>query len=361
MYDGSRGIYVPICEGCFSDTEACAECDANSIFVELNYDEDSDLVFCDSCMRDRNRCIHDYSYKPQAIFHTTSGEVIGGRGVVRYNPSLKLEQVPTFGIELETECGDNSARGMAEKWKGLSDGEESFYLKHDGSLDNGIEVVTHPRTLSSWREFCEGSFAETLYTMARAGARSWNTDTAGLHVHVGKNAFTTRAHLARFALLINRNRFESIRFACRESSYANYERGQNIRYYEGNREVIGSRLIAKAKGVMYSDHFDAVNMSGNDCSTIEVRIFKPSLAVGRILAVIEFVAAGVEYTRTMTSGDVMNGALAFSRFATYMSVNGYQCATLANEGQRFTVSNSLSKSISKFSIKTEREDISVCA
>ena len=346
---------------------ACTDCEAMQIFCDscgdstLNGLHIVEENLCQACFRaaqledddTEEQCgeIHGYSYKPSARFHATDGEIIGRRGVVRYNDGVRLVPVPTFGIELETECVGVSNRTLAQLWGECSNEEEDFYLKYDGSLNDGIEVVTHPRTLSSWREFCKDDFAETLYAMSQEGARAWNTTTAGLHVHVGRNAFQSTAHLARFGLLINRNRGDAVRFAQRTSSYAMFS-SVGRRY---------SETISKAKDWYLAGHFDAVNMGGNDGTTVEVRIFKPSLAVARILAAIEFVAAGVEYTRDMTSGETMHGSLTFSRFATYLANNGYECARLANEGQRFSVSNSLEISKSKFGAQTAREDYYTCA
>jgi hypothetical protein len=359
--------YYQACESCVENSPTCEDCGNQSLNgIDIDFYQDEQVFLCESCLHTRRECedypysrnIHGYSFKPDANFHTTDGEIVGARGVVRrYADSLKLEIVPTFGIELETECVGNSSF-LADEWRGRSDDENDFYLKHDGSLNDGIEVVTHPRTLSSWREFAQEDFATTLYDMASLGARSWNTDTAGLHVHVGRNAFKSTAHLARFGLLINRNMIDAQRFAQRSSSYAHFEQGYETNPYSGRRE---SRVIAKAKNNFMAGHFDAVNMCGNDGSTVEIRIFKPSLAIARVLAAIEFVAAGVEYTRNMTSGEVLNGALTFSRFTTYLSNEGYECARLANEGQRFAVSRTLERSMSKFADRTAREGVTVCA
>ena len=71
-------------------------------------------------------CIRD-SYKPDPIFY--------GKGP-RY-----------LGAELEIdgagECSEN-----AQEILNLANGDwELIYCKHDGSLDDGFEVVTHPMTL----------------------------------------------------------------------------------------------------------------------------------------------------------------------------------------------------------------------
>jgi hypothetical protein len=68
------------CEACLNDAYWCDSCD------EYNADG------CDSCLSDDEggRIIHDYSYRPDAIFHSTD----------------KNERL-FFGLEIEVEAGDN--------------------------------------------------------------------------------------------------------------------------------------------------------------------------------------------------------------------------------------------------------------
>ena len=329
------------CNDCLEEESSCCSCGGSSFYVGGEWNEDDGDWYCEDCARpygnDDEPDIHYYSYKPRAHFHEADSEP----------SSRSADLVPFyFGIELETECRESS-RETAELWKGFDPDEEDFYLKEDSSLYNGIEVVSHPRTLDSWHEYCASEFASILAAMARNGARSWTADNCGLHVHVSNSAFDSPSHLARFALLINRNRMDSQRFANRESSYANFDQ-------------MGATMRKVSDPGGEARHMDAVNLYGNDGETVEVRIFKPSLAVARVLASIEFVAAGVEYTRTMTSADIMKGSLRFTRFARFMSDNGYECATMANEGQRFTVASTLEESLNA-RVRANREGVSVCA
>lgn len=69
-------------------------------------------------------------------------------------------------------------------------GRDFLYFKHDGSLDEGCELVTHPMSpeymmsdagKKMWRDICEAALAE--------GMRSHDTSTCGLHVHVSRDFF----------------------------------------------------------------------------------------------------------------------------------------------------------------------------
>lgn len=64
---------------------------------------------------------------------------------------------------------------------------ERMYIKHNGSLDDGLELVTHPLFLSEhlhhflWEALCKKA--------AALGYLSHRATTCGLHIHVSRRAF----------------------------------------------------------------------------------------------------------------------------------------------------------------------------
>ena len=103
-------------------------------------DVDDEEPLCYDCYSrsTRQKAIQDYYYKPDPIFY--------GQGP-RY-----------LGVELEVdgagECSEN-----AQQILDLANGKrELIYCKHDGSLNDGFEIVTHPMSLAfhqsnmPWRE-----------------------------------------------------------------------------------------------------------------------------------------------------------------------------------------------------------------
>lgn len=300
---------VSVCETCYDNQERCLECGR----LDCYYNLDNSGV-CEKCAATRSY-VRDYSFKP--------------------SPKFWGKEPPNhayFGIELETECASKSdIPNVSQALFDMSDNESLFYQKYDGSLYNGIEIVSHPRTLESWRSFCDDKFGAVLYELAKMGSRSWAADSCGLHVHVSYRAFDDSYHLERFALLFNRNQARAKRFARRSSSYAQFDSDVAI-------------VSAKAKGDLEPDHYDAVNMGGNDGETIEVRIFKPSLAIGRVMGSIECVAAAVEFTRPMDIEDVWGGALDWDNFAAYLAENGYEYASRIEQGKNFRAARALAAS-----------------
>lgn len=56
-----------------------------------------------------------------------------------------------------------------------NDQEEQIYIKHDGSLNEGFEIVTHPMTLRYHRE--NMPWKEVCHQVVEQGYRSHMTDT----------------------------------------------------------------------------------------------------------------------------------------------------------------------------------------
>ena len=115
---------------------------------------------------DMDEIIHDYYYKPEPIFY--------GDGP-RY-----------LGVELELDDGGEN-EFCASKLLDIANAQkEHMYIKHDGSLDDGFECVTHPMTLDyhinqmPWRAILNKAVAK--------GYLSHQAGTCGLHVHISRNA-----------------------------------------------------------------------------------------------------------------------------------------------------------------------------
>ena len=68
--------------------------------------------------------VHDYYYKPEPIFYGTGS---------RY-----------LGVELEIDEGGESHENAGQILRLANSGDELVYCKHDGSLNEGFEIVTHP-------------------------------------------------------------------------------------------------------------------------------------------------------------------------------------------------------------------------
>jgi hypothetical protein len=267
------------------------------------------------CSSDDEYCgglVHDYSWKPSPYFFPPKERAPDGERLY-------------FGIELEVEAVKIERRDAAQLVK--DELGERIYLKNDGSLRNGFEIVTHPHTLDEFRKhFAFSSFQK----FRQIGLRSWDTTTCGLHVHVSRDAFgsvpydnrtdnfsehirSRQNHEVRFIKLVYDNETQVCKLAGRKSqSYANFSDKNNVVNKVKHSSDVGGRHAA-------------VNTYNSD--TLEVRIFKGSLRPERVLSAIEFVHAGVEYTRDLKVNG-KNGALTWLAFGSYVHANQEQYPNL---------------------------------
>lgn len=161
----------PLCQGCYDDHYTSCSCCGRIIHQDNAYceNEDSYEAYCPSCYRthSHNGGIEDYYYKPDPIFY--------GKGT-RY-----------FGVELEVDgagkCDDNAENVMSIGNRKVN----HIYCKHDGSLDDGFEIVTHPMTLEYHMQSMP--WENVLDELRVMGYLSHKTSTCGLHVHVNRNSF----------------------------------------------------------------------------------------------------------------------------------------------------------------------------
>lgn len=304
---------------------------------------ESYATWCDSCEEyesnqescgDGGGVVHSYSYRPEPVFTPALPEhTITARSQHGYRPampemgvcSVSRQSLAYFGVELETEPRSRASRTAGLEAYTASSVVSDVYAKDDGSLSSlGVEWVTHPRTLSAWQSWSAfGQFCESLRL---AGWRSWDTETCGLHVHASRAAFDGASHLGRLVYFFRRNEAGLIGFAGRSSTWADFSRLRQ-----------GS-ITGKTSGVSAA-HYDALNLS--NWSTVEFRIFKPSLRFGRVLASVELCASLIEYTRPLSALDMSHAN--WSTFTAYLRANGntYPHALAVINGHRFNQKESI--------------------
>ena len=145
LTDNAGNDNTPLCQTCYDQSYmTCSECGRLIHCEDTYYLDDSDEPLCLTCLEEANRdVIQGYYYKPEPIFYGTGP---------RY-----------FGVELEIdeggERGDYASQILSQANVGFT---ERLYCKHDGSLGNGFELVTHPMSLEYHQE--EMPWPEVLRT-----------------------------------------------------------------------------------------------------------------------------------------------------------------------------------------------------
>jgi len=209
------------------------------------------------------------------------------------------------------------------------------YLKNDGSLNNGFEIVTHPMSHDFFKNEATELWTvlEDLRSNDNYKVKSWDTTTCGLHIHISRTGFSSGSHMHKFLNLVYSNPDFYSTLAGRTSDQwakytdiftAEYKRdsnGERIPHaYGGGFEVINKRSFAnKLNYNRHSDRYSAVNTLNH--ATLEMRIFRGTVNSDTIKAHLDLAHASVEYTRTLTVQDVREGALSADNFMWYVFQN----------------------------------------
>ena len=315
------------CEDC-SDSYAswCESCEEYSRHG-TNYVADRDSHWCDSCVQGCHFCedcsqyffegycedcqdesmVHDYNYRPDPIFHSTTGR----------------ERL-YFGIEIEVEAGRNYSE--AAEYAHQLESMDLAYLKSDGSLNCGFEIVTHPMSHDYFKNEAQDFFNVITGLRNEHKVRSWGTSTCGVHIHISRTGFNGGAHMHRFLNLVysNQDFYETMagRSSDRWAKFDDIVTG-NWQYDDyGNRVArkVTRSFARKLDPDRNSDRYSAVNT--NNSATLEMRIFKGTTNPNTIKSHIDLAHASVEYTRSLSVLEVKNGALMPEPFIQYIVDNG---------------------------------------
>lgn len=310
------------------DLGSCWDCDDVMHTDDLysnEYDHHLRCCSCDeeyvsACEHDRAReestLVHSYGYKPNPSF-------LHDDGTSSYYSLMQDNRSTLYlGIEEEVECVDGDIDEGAEFVLATINheaDEKVVYLKEDGSISHGFEIVSHPATLGFFMNHFKW---EGIKGLSRLGYESWNKRSCGLHIHMSRAAFKDDKHLFKFLKFVYGNPTELIKFAGRKSSYAKFDVDTFLNSWNdyGQRDSIrGSTFMKMAKReTINDDRYCAVNL--RNVQTVELRFFRPSLKPETVQAALQFCDAAFHYTEQVSTPQVMSGnALAFNSFRSWVA------------------------------------------
>lgn len=248
--------------------------------------------------------IHNYSYKPAPE--------------IGYKNDRESREHLTFGVELECEPRNDGGNVRMDAYE-LSDRIDEIpggrtYCKSDGSLSNGVEIVSHPGTLAHhmyvmhWRQIQR--------TCEKAGFRSHDAANSGLHVHVGRAQLgSTDAErdetIRKVQVLVALYTAELTRFSRRRRSCL--EQWAPFRSFgvspESIRATDGDTLATWARSSVptfeddyHQQRYTAVNLMNR--ATVEIRIFRGTLKRDTLIAAIQLVSNVFEYAMAHDWADI---------------------------------------------------------
>lgn len=267
--DGYGDEYTTLCHHCYENHYTrCSCCDTllheDDVYHIDGYD------YCSDCYHDevdKSRSIHDYGYKPEPIFYGDSK---------RY-----------FGVELEIDQAGKDSDNADELLTIGNRDADCIYIKGDGSLDDGMEIVTHPMSLDYHKRF---QWDEIMKKAIYLGYRSHQTSTCGLHVHVNRNCLGESREeqdevISRILYFVEHHWNELLKFS-RRSEYA-MNRWASRYGYENSARAILDKAKKGCQG-----RYAAVNLC--NYATIEFRLFRGTLKINTFMATLELVNAIID-------------------------------------------------------------------
>ena len=255
-----------LCQSCFDrHYVSCSDCGSIIHVGDACYpDDDEDEPYCRSCLSRQgyHKTIHDYYYRPDPIFYGTG---------------------PRFmGVELEIdEGGENDRKAGLILDSATANGLEHLYIKHDGSLDDGLELVSHPMTLDYHLK--EMPWKGILSKCRELGYVSHLANTCGLHVHISRATFGMTEDeqdkcIARVLYFFEKFWEELLKFSRRTPRQLDR---WAARY--GYKEQPQDILDHAKKGNV--GRYTCVNLTNTD--TIEFRMFRGTLKLNTLIATLQ--------------------------------------------------------------------------
>lgn len=272
---------TPLCEDCYDDHYThCTSCGEMIRQEDAYYRSGGEDAYCYSCYtRLVPSGVNDYYYKPEPIFY--------GKGK-RF-----------FGVELEIDEAGESDTNADRIMDITNAGRTLAYCKHDGSLDDGFEIVTHPMTLDFHCR--EMPWAEVMAKAVEMGYTSHQAGTCGLHVHVNRTAFGKTeaeqdAPIARVLYFFEKFWSELLKFSRRTQSQLD-QWAARYEYKEQPREILDH-----AKGGRHAGRYTAVNLTNS--STVEFRMFRGTLKYNTLIATLQLLDRICDIAIYMTDADL---------------------------------------------------------
>lgn len=265
-----------ICRECSDQYIVC--CDCGHITNIDDAVETDDGWMCQDCAPDHCGALHDYNYKPAPEYQRTSHD----------GPAALL-----YGVELEVDMG-HDAEDLSADLDALG---APIYCKTDGSLDCGLEVVTHPCTLAYHMERLPWDKIVDLcreYDML-----SHQANTCGLHIHVGRAQLGVAAADA-LTVLVCAIRDELTTLSRRNPETLQRWAAINWSITAADLQLDDVSLLDNLRAhLLDSDtrgRYQAVNRQNR--RTVELRLWRGTLRVETIRATLQLVDVLCKYAQT---------------------------------------------------------------
>ena len=294
------------------EIENCHDCGSAMFFDDMHSCYQGDFYVCQGCCED-NYCYSDNQDTYIGVDDYDEENYDGGQneesGVYEYchrveddlgmlcmpnEKSTPMNNLLYYGVELEVEKRNNCPYDIPYH---IQDNVMSGFAlcKADGSLDGGFEITTAPATFEYHKKHWERFFKDDK---CMSNLKGWNTDTAGLHIHISRKALRP-TDIGKILVFIN------------DETNTPF-----IKQIAGRTSDQWAKRSKKKiqDCVRSSEKYEAVNMSHTH--TIELRIFKSNISKHGFYRVLEFTDALVHFAKNYTG--LLGLSLHYKTFLRFM-------------------------------------------
>lgn len=258
-----------ICYDCRDDHYTyCEDCDQLFHNDDIHYHEQDDCYYCESCY-DR---------------HPEENNILSYHHPIDYNFLGKTSPI-YLGTEVEIENTKNIISN--DEAAGHIQDMIPVYPMHDGSIDNGFEMVSDPQNIEWTMEHAE-DFERAFAYLTDNGFRGDQTTTCGLHIHVSRDPLNDDT-VDKILLFMENYKNELISLARRHST------NWSAFISDRNEDFVQSLTYIKDKKHS-GNRYMALNLQ--NIHTIEFRLFRSTLNPHTYLATIQLVASIVHVCNT---------------------------------------------------------------
>lgn len=231
-----------------------------------------------------------------------------------------------FGVELEVECPVRVPKNatLAKIYD-----PSSMCIKHDGSLENGAEIVTVPATFRWWMEH-EEEWTKRLDTLRTAGFRSYDSGRCGMHIHIDRRAFTPSSLLKLMELIYGdgkelfmnisqRSDFTYCSFSAQDAIHRSERIGKAISALDGDRSdrAADAKLERARQAGPYDAPFRRVAVNVPTAHpTVELRFFRGTLNAASFWKNVECAKALLDFVSTHSMAEMTT-----AKFVAYVGDN----------------------------------------
>lgn len=265
-----------LCSDCFDNGwRVCDDCGTPVRQSQITFYRGD--AFCPNCVENHHiihDLLHSWNYKPEEfIMKKITNEC----------------NKPYFGVELEIE--NFYKRDILKTINNCG----FLYLKYDGSLDYGAEIVSHPATLSYHLNNNKNYWERTLKAIKGGKGTSHKSGNCGLHIHINREFLPEDRWLQ---LEIFMEFYEEIFLKLsRRREFGHFLRPKATnKDYDMDTEDIVEDIVEQIEDAYDEGHDGRYHMVNTiNEHTVEIRIFRGTLKYSSFVASLLIVDSLVNY------------------------------------------------------------------